>query len=153
MKGHTKNVCDRIFNILKLDWRKQNVFTIEKAREVLSVSENVDVVLENCLFYNYDEYFDQFYKNPLVGSVLINHCFCFCLEENVSFHRRVVMKTKVNNEKTTFGKQWMVNTDQYKTLASRLEAFITEIPVQLEAPGLTPEKVVHMYTKWRVVIP
>jgi len=42
--GHTKNSCDRLFNVLKIDYRKSNVFTMDQIMEVCSRSPHVTAV-------------------------------------------------------------------------------------------------------------
>ena len=153
VKGHTKNVADRMFNVLKMSWRKQNIYSMEKAVEVLGESENVDIVKAKGLFLNYDSYFDKFYTNPQTGSVLTNHCFSFTIEKNCELNKRVMMKTKLNNNSSTYAKQRMVTTATYKTLSDRIAAFITEEPDKLEEPGLCPRKIVDLYKKWRKIVP
>jgi hypothetical protein len=39
--GHTKNSCDRLFNALKLKYRKSNIFSAGTLMKVLSVCEDV----------------------------------------------------------------------------------------------------------------
>ena len=31
IKGHTKNACDRMFNVLKVKWHNSNVYTLQQA--------------------------------------------------------------------------------------------------------------------------
>ena len=45
IKGHTKNECDREFNILKVLYWKKNVFTFEKCCEILNTKKNVEVII------------------------------------------------------------------------------------------------------------
>ena len=42
--GHTKNAADRLFNVLKLLYRKDNITTMAKLLKVLSTSDQVTVV-------------------------------------------------------------------------------------------------------------
>ena len=56
--GHTKNAADRLFNSLKIEYRKQNVFTMECLVDVLNTSESVSVIptLPDD-FFDYDKLF------------------------------------------------------------------------------------------------
>jgi len=42
--GQTKNAADRLFNSLKHEYRKENIFTMQALFEYLSVSDSVTVV-------------------------------------------------------------------------------------------------------------
>ena len=42
--GHTKNACDRLFNSLKHEYRKKNIFTMDELIVALGVSEKITVV-------------------------------------------------------------------------------------------------------------
>jgi hypothetical protein len=44
VRGHKKNPCDRIFNILKLRFRKQNVCTMEQLLQVLNEPDQVNAI-------------------------------------------------------------------------------------------------------------
>ena len=41
--GHTKNAADRLFNLLKLEYRKQNLFTFDELARTLDQSEYITV--------------------------------------------------------------------------------------------------------------
>jgi len=44
VRGHTKNSCDRMFNLLKKEYRKADVHTPKDLFEVLANHEDIDVV-------------------------------------------------------------------------------------------------------------
>jgi hypothetical protein len=73
--GHTKNAADSLFNSLKHEYRKKNLFTMEALFDCLSVSECVTVVPtlpED--FLDYNRLFNDVYRN-LAGKVKLNHIF------------------------------------------------------------------------------
>ena len=73
--GHTKHAADRLFNSLKVEFRKQNVFTVECFVDVLNTSESVSVI--STLpddFFDYDKLFKDMYTE-LSGKVKVNHIF------------------------------------------------------------------------------
>ena len=73
--GHMKNACDRLFNSLKHEYRKRNIFTMDELIVALSVSDKITVdrtVTSN--FLDYNAAFREFYNN-LSGLVLNNHIF------------------------------------------------------------------------------
>ena len=51
VKGHTKNSCDRNFNLLKTDWRKKDIFAMEDTLKILDQSDYVEVInAAGCFF-------------------------------------------------------------------------------------------------------
>ncbi len=73
--GHTKNAADHLFNSLKQDYHKQNIYTFDQLMEALSVSHTITVhptVAED--FLDYGKLFDFFYRN-LTGQIQQNHIF------------------------------------------------------------------------------
>ena len=52
IKGHTKNACDRNFNLLKREWRNRNIYTMEQTFNVLNACENVHAIDASGFFFN-----------------------------------------------------------------------------------------------------
>ena len=73
--GHTKNAADSLFNSLKQEYRKKNLFTSERFFHCLGVSEFVTILptLPGD-FLDYNRLFYDVYRN-LVGKVKVNHIF------------------------------------------------------------------------------
>jgi DNA-binding transcriptional regulator GbsR (MarR family) len=73
--GHTKNACDRIFNLLKQDYRKKNLFTMDELEDALSKSSYVTVKRAKPEdFLDYTEFLAKFY-NKLPNQINQNHVF------------------------------------------------------------------------------
>ena len=51
VKGHTKNLCDRMFNLLKKDTRKDNIYTPSMLFDALNRQEGVEATL-------FDDFYD-----------------------------------------------------------------------------------------------
>jgi hypothetical protein len=74
--GHTKNAADRLFNCLKLEYRKQNLFTFQDMLEALNRSELVTIHPASPLdFLDYDKLMNKFYGRRLLGNIKKNHIF------------------------------------------------------------------------------
>ncbi len=61
--GHTKNAADRLFNLLKQEYRKQNLFTFEQLSATLDRSASVTIhrtVASD--FLDYDSLLDGIYR-------------------------------------------------------------------------------------------
>ena len=84
--GHTKNAADRIFNLLKLDYRSSNLYTMQQLMNALGRSKYVTI--HNAVvgdFHDWGEYLKLFYskfsKNNK-GYMKQNHIFSCTFEEN-----------------------------------------------------------------------
>ena len=106
--GHTKNAADRLFNSLKHEYRKKDIFTMDVLTEALNVSECVTVIPtmpED--FFNYDKLFKDIYSK-LDGIVKKNHIFSFLednqlkyresnLEQHATFTRKLLKRGRCMN--------------------------------------------------------
>ncbi len=73
--GHTKNAADRLFNSLKIMYRKTNLYTFNQLVEALGMSWTITVHSTMSKdFLNYGNLFDFFYKK-LTGNIKQNHIF------------------------------------------------------------------------------
>ncbi len=60
--GHTKNAADRLFNLLKIDYRSKNIYTMKQLFSVLSRSPFVTIIpTEEKDFHDWESYLDLFY--------------------------------------------------------------------------------------------
>ena len=73
--GHTKNACDCLFNSLKHENRKKNIFTMGELIVALGVSAKITIVPTVASdFLDYDGAFKELYNN-LSGLIKIYHIF------------------------------------------------------------------------------
>ena len=80
--GHTKNAADRLFNALKFDYRKHDIYTVEDLLVKLDKSDSVSIhESTEDDFFDYTTYLDGYYKH-FSGLVLSNHIFS-CENERV----------------------------------------------------------------------
>ena len=64
IRGHTKNVCDRLFNLLKIRYHKSDIYTMEMLVDILNKMDDITFIhVSSDIFYNYDKMLDNFYKN------------------------------------------------------------------------------------------
>ena len=49
--GHTKNTADRLFNLLKIDYRKENVFSLSKLIKVCNQNEYELEAIKKCQIF------------------------------------------------------------------------------------------------------
>jgi len=73
--GHTKNAADRLFNSMKKEYRKHNIFTFEDLVSKLGESDSVTIHQPNANdFLDYDKLLDGPYRK-LAGQIKKNHIF------------------------------------------------------------------------------
>ena len=73
--GRTKNVADRLFNLLKQEYQKQNLFSFDKLVRMLDKLLLLTIhptLAED--FLNYSKLLDSLYR-PLTGNIKTNHIF------------------------------------------------------------------------------
>jgi hypothetical protein len=74
--GHTKNPADRLFNLLKNDYRSLNLFTMEQLIAAVNTNEFVTAVhAEEDVFKDFMEYQQQFYKPFETNTIKVYHIF------------------------------------------------------------------------------
>jgi len=74
--GHTKNACDRWFNILKQQYRCTNIYSYIQLIDVFGHKDINVHTMENQDFRDWDSFEDKFYKKKLdSGSIKDNHIF------------------------------------------------------------------------------
>ncbi len=148
--GHTKNVCDRLFNSLKHEYRKKNIFTMDELIDALSVSAKITVVpTVPSDFLDYDGTFKALYTN-LSGLVKHNHIFTCdgdddeliikIRESNLDEHE-IIRHTAVRPSRG-------IRNDIEK-LRTRSAALLQPI----KPPGINPYKRVELFFKYRPVVP
>lgn len=150
VKGHTKNDCDRMFNLLKMKWHKSNVFTFKDALEILGTVDNVMTIDASNIHIDYTALFDRWYKQPVSGTIQKNHLFSFS-EDTI---KDCVMTTKRSfNAAVTSTQSIKKVDDKIPDHVRKLDILFTRKMIFLPKPGLAPIKQVHLYTKWRSVVP
>ena len=79
VKGHTKNAADRMFNLLKHQYHRRNIFTYNELHKILSTNEYIDV-FQMCPnhFHDHQEWQDKFYRTPTPGEFKRSHVFTIC---------------------------------------------------------------------------
>jgi len=149
VKGHTKNDCDRMFNLLKVQWHKSNVYTFNQALAILGAVENVLPIDASNIHIDYTSLFEKWYKQPASGTIQKNHIFTF--DKATIKNCLLTTKQSYNSDVTTTQsiKKIDKNTSEWVRKLQILHKRKTFLP----KPGLKPIKQVHLFTKWRKVVP
>ena len=76
VKRHTKNAADRMFNLLKMNYHKKDIYTYEQLHATLDMNQYVDVFkMRSCNFHDHRRWQDTVYKNPAGGEFKRTHVF------------------------------------------------------------------------------
>lgn len=149
IKGHTKNSCDRMFNLLKVQWHHSNVYTFEQALQVLDAVENIMPIDASNIHIDYASLLEKWYKQPVARTIQENHIFFFD-KQTIS---NCIMTTKRSHNAAVTSTQSIKRTDKYPNdTICKLDILYLRMQF-LAKPGLKPIKQVHLYTKWRSVVP
>ena len=77
VKGHTKNSADRMFNLMKLTYHYQDIFTYDKLHSVISENKFVNVIkMAPINFHGCIKWQGQHYIVPEKGNFNTRHLFC-----------------------------------------------------------------------------
>ena len=85
VKGHTKNACDRMFNLLKAGFHKKDIETYEELLAVVNENEHVDAVsMEPVEFYSVSKTLNRFYKHLKPSETSRTHIFSIDLDRGAT---------------------------------------------------------------------
>lgn len=143
--GHTKNAADRLFNSLKTEYRKQNIYTMEELIRSLDASDCVSVIPtipED--FYDYDALFKELYRN-LTSNVKQNHIFS-CVEHDKMHLRESNLTEHTTKMHKASKKGCLMSTVDLRTYTS------TNLK-RHQCPGLNPYKMVELWKNYRPHVP
>jgi len=143
--GHTKNAADRLFNSLKDEYRKENIFTKEVLAEKLNKSDCVSVIPtapED--FFNYDDLFKDLYRN-LARQVKQNHIFS-CIDDD----RFELRESNLDEHTVCFHK---ASKKGRLMNAADLKAYSTTELQNIKCVGINPYKQVELWSKYRHHVP
>lgn len=142
--GHTKNSCDRLFNSLKKEYRKSDVFSVDSLLEKLSVCENITPVrVKPQDFKDFCQFEDRIYKGIQTGTVNRAHIFT-CTQPGVL----VIKDTAAEGSHTSI-------QNLVKNAGTRGEvlANMSEQLQPIEPPGIADIKKVELFKHYRPFVP
>ena len=143
--GHTKNAADRLFNSLKHEYRKKNIYTMDSLVASLSKSKSVTVLpTEPGDFFNYDALFKDLFRN-LSGAVKKNHIFsCTGVDRMDLYESNIAEHTKHTHKLSKKGR-FMNGIELKEYSSAKLQ--------NLECLGLNPYKMVELWKNYRPHVP
>ena len=144
--GHTKNAADRLFNSLKHEYRKENLFTMEMLVDSLSKSDSVTVLpTEPGDFFDYDKLFKGLFRD-LSGRVKKNHIFSCMADDRMDLRESNTPDHKIHRHKLP-KKGCLLRS------ATDLKKWTSENLKPVKCSGLNPYKMVELWRNYRPQIP
>ena len=83
-----------MFNLIKLDWNHENVYSFSQDTDILNKNEHVQVIHEKNMFFDYDSFFDELYLKTKQGTVKTNHIFYFTINPDDIFKNILNLQQK-----------------------------------------------------------
>jgi hypothetical protein len=148
MVGHSKNAADRLFNSLKQDYWKQNLFTFDKLMwildKLLSLTIHPTMVKD---FLDYSKLLDSLYW-LLTGNIKTNQFFS-CTEDVT----QITIRQSNLEEKQEYALNlWKRGTWDGVTWVQLIE-HADKMLKPIQCVGLNPYKIVKMYKNYRPNVP
>ena len=145
--GHTKNACDRWFNMLKKTYRRSNIYSFEQLTKSMETHNNINVTVTKASdFQDWDRFWDSIYKRFVGGTVHSTHIFSASKENKTTllFQADDLPDTAVKSQNLM-----KKGTDTPNRLALLKSPQLDVI----EAPGIPPIKQVELLSFSANIVP
>jgi hypothetical protein len=141
VKGHTKNDCDRMFNLMKYDYRKVNCFTPPELLELVNKHPQVRAIaMEEAEFKNWDDLENKMISKMGSG-VSRNHIFSVSARDSNAMIVQEHAGAQTNRQ--------LLVRKEFRDIDWR-PLFKLQ---QLVPPGLPDIKWNELYAKWGKFVP
>ncbi len=125
--GHTKNATDRLFNSLKHEYRKQNLYTMEDLINSLNKSDRVTVIPTVAKdFFDYDAFFKDLFRKA-ASNIKQNHIFSCSVEDKMHLRESNVAVTIKSHK--CFKKGREMTASDLKVLEHSQNSFFSQIDI------------------------
>ncbi len=149
--GNTKNAADRLFNSLKHEYQKKNLFTMEELIEALSISDSVSVIpMTPDDFWGWDRLLTDMYRD-ILDQIKVNHIFS-CSGNDPLMMTLDLWKLNLDEHGIIVHKVSKVRAQRFDGPAA-VRAHLDKILKPVNCIGLNPYKVVEMWKNYRPVVP
>jgi len=144
VRGHTKNDCDRLFNVMKKEYRNNNIYTPDDLVKSLQHPQVEPVHVDADAFFDWDAVEEMYISRP-VGETNQNHMFTV----DINTDKGNSMAVAVAHGEPTKA-LWLVKPaarDHNMAFWKALQ------PAGIPACGLQDIKWLELYSKWGPLIP
>ena len=157
IKGHTKNICDRMFNLVKHEYHDLNIYSEDDLDAALGKHAQVSLFrLQENKFFDFESFFYGYYTEP--DAVTKFHLFEYGFHPTATMMRAMTYAKAMGDEISWQNLQPSSRTKRkYKdlTIDERVVQLrlIEDELMQLTPPGLPPIKQFELWHKWRKIVP
>lgn len=153
--GHTKNPCDRSFNLLKRTFRKSNVYTLDQLHA--KYNENPNVTATHFTEHrNWEKHLDSLYKRFAEGTK--GGAKYFKVTEHHNFvvdcqYSKGPTWCRLHVSRLDADKHLEKGKDFAKKNVQNREQLLRSLPDLLKHPGISLIKRIELLFKWKKIIP
>jgi hypothetical protein len=148
--GHTKNAADWLFNLLKKEYQKSNIYNMQQLVNKLNDHRLIHAVKVGAEdFYDFNSYFDSIYTQIPSGAIKQYQYFKAYFMKSGWFQAQ--SSSPLLSEGVIFDLRPPKKDEQQRK--SIIKNFDIKHIKNLEPPGVRPIKQVEMYEKWRRFVP
>ena len=145
--GHTKNPCDRLFNLLKAGYRNRNIYNVPDLIKILDENPLCSAV-KAPKFLAWDQYFETIYRRP--EGIKANHCFHVSKDMPIPLASTTLV---MRRSKADEGASKCVPLLNKNISLEERELRLTKMPEEIKAPGIKLFKRVELFKKYRTFVP
>lgn len=137
--------CDRTFNLLKAEYHKRNIFTVEDLVSILNTHALVSA-MDAPPFLEWDKYLDQLYTRP--RSIKKWHCFQLEAKEGDYVSRSTTIKTR-RSDATDDCEVYDISRRD----VNRRDELLKQLPLPAAKPGIRIIKRHELSEKYAPLVP
>lgn len=147
--GHTKNPCDRSFNLLKKEYHRTNIFDVDDLVRVLDSHPLVSAEYAPD-FREWDKYLDQLYQRP--KSIKKWHCFELIsdIEADGQSASRTTIRTRRSND-TDDAESYDISRRDIQ--GQERQQLLNKLPEMSVKPGIRIIKRNELSDKYASIVP
>ena len=149
IKGHTKNPCDRMFKLLKMNYHKRRVFTMDQLLSIVNENDGVTVTHPNPnVFKDWYAYQSDYYGTMIPGTLASNHIYKATRDQRGT----LFIKASARAPDPTQGQN--LRSNKLKLIdCKRTERMLQLQPTALVPPGIPDLKANGLYKNYRPFVP
>jgi hypothetical protein len=145
IRGHTKNACDRLFNLMKKDYRKCNTFTPDDLVKSINNPKVLPFMVGDNVFMDWDKLENITVKKLPPGQTTKNHVFT--VDINVNKGNSMACK---ESRDSPVEHHVIVKRNHLKKDDAYWDA---QTPIAIPRVGLPDIKWIELYHKWGRFVP
>jgi hypothetical protein len=145
--GHTKNVADRLFNILKKLYRHQNIFTTGMMLKAMTHELTIPYAVDWQVFKNWDKFLNRLYKSKMAS---VKKWQMFSSSTDLGLTKMCYKSSNLQGAET---EEEVLRKPRLTDLERNSILMQQPTPLYPTIPGLREIKQVELWSKYRPLVP